>query len=66
MPSASAMRLTCISAANSVCGAPKPRNAPLGGVFVRHRAAPDADVRAAVRAAGVERPRDSTTGVSVQ
>ena len=34
MPSASAMRLTCISAANSVCGAPKPRKAPLGGVFV--------------------------------
>ncbi len=28
------MRLTCISAANSVCGAPKPRNAPLGGVLV--------------------------------
>ena len=28
-------RLSCISAANSVCGAPKPRNAPFGGVLVR-------------------------------
>ena len=34
MPSASATRLACISAANSVWGAPKPRNAPLGGVLV--------------------------------
>ena len=38
MPSASAARLTCISAANSTCGAPKPRNAPFGGVLVRPRA----------------------------
>ena len=28
------MRLICISAANSVCGAPKPRKAPFGGVLV--------------------------------
>ena len=34
MPSASAMRSMCTSAANSVCGAPNPRNAPFGGVFV--------------------------------
>ena len=34
MPSASAIRSRCISAANSACGAPKPRKAPLGGVFV--------------------------------
>ena len=34
-PSASAMRLRWVSAANSVCGAPNPRNAPLGGVLVR-------------------------------
>ena len=35
MSSRSAIRLSCISAANSVCGAPKPRKAPFGGVFVR-------------------------------
>ena len=34
MPSASAMRSMCTSTANCVCGAPKPRNAPLGGVLV--------------------------------
>ena len=33
-PSGSASRSICISAANSVCGAPKPRKAPFGGVFV--------------------------------
>jgi hypothetical protein len=33
-PTASASRSICISAANSVCGAPKPRKAPFGGVFV--------------------------------
>ena len=31
----SAIRLRWVSAANSVCGAPKPRNAPFGGVLVR-------------------------------
>ena len=60
------MRLTCISAANSVCGAPKPRNAPFGGVLVAiarpvirtfsHRYGPPA----------CSTPRLSTTGVSVQ
>ncbi len=49
------MRLRWVSAANSVCGAPKPRNAPLGGVLVRRRPGADAHVRAAVRAARVER-----------
>ena len=33
-PSASAMRSMWTSTANWVCGAPKPRNAPLGGVLV--------------------------------
>ena len=66
MPSASARRSTWISAANSTCGAPKPRNAPLGGVFVRV-------ARARMRTFGQRygppawiAPRDSTTGVSVQ
>ncbi len=67
MPSASAIRLSWVSAANSACGAPNPRKAPLGGVFVRVGAGADPDVRAAVRAAGVDRRRgDRTTGVSVQ
>ena len=63
---ASAMRLTCISAANSVCGAPKPRKAPLGGVLV-------AIARPVMRTFGHRygppawsTPRLSTTGVSVQ
>ncbi len=34
MPSASAIRSMWTSAANWVCGAPNPRKAPLGGVFV--------------------------------
>ena len=34
MPNASATRSMCTSMANCVCGAPKPRKAPLGGVFV--------------------------------
>jgi hypothetical protein len=53
------------SSANSVCGAPKPRNAPLGGVLV-------ATARATMRAAGQRygppawmAPRESTTGESV-
>ena len=60
------MRLICISAANSVCGAPNPRKAPFGGVLVAmarpvirtfsHRYGPPA----------CSTPRDSTTGVSVQ
>ncbi len=53
--SASAIRLTCISAANSVWGAPKPRKAPLGGVLVATTRDRDPDVRAGVRAAGMER-----------
>ena len=42
------MRSMCTSAANCVCGAPNPRNAPLGGVLVIDGAAADADVIAAV------------------
>ncbi len=64
--SASAIRLRWVSAANSVCGAPNPRNAPLGGVFVRV-------ARARIRTFGQRygppawiAPRDRTTGVSVQ
>ncbi len=33
-PSVRAMRSRCRSIAQIVCGAPKPRNAPFGGVFV--------------------------------
>ena len=54
------------STANCVCGAPKPRNAPLGGVWViiarprmrtwSQRYGPVAWIT----------PRDSTTGLSVQ
>ncbi len=55
IPSASAARLTCISAANSACGAPKPRNAPLGGVLVATARDADVDVRDVVRAARVDR-----------
>ena len=65
-PSASAARATWSSAANSTCGAPKPRKAPLGGVFV-------AMARPRMRVFGQwygppawRMPRDSTTGVSVQ
>ena len=65
MPSASATRVTCISAANSVCGAPKPRNAPLGGVLV-------ATARDRIRTFATSYgppawivPRERTTGVSV-
>ncbi len=60
------MRLTCISAANSVWGAPNPRNAPFGGVLV-------AMVRARIRTLGQRygpaawrAPRDTTTGERVQ
>ena len=65
MPSASAARLTCISAANSDCGAPNPRNAPLGGVLV-------ATARDRIRTLSTSYgppawivARESTTGVSV-
>ena len=64
-PSCSAMRSMCTSTANCVCGAPKPRNAPFGGVFViiarprmrtwSQRYGPDA----------WSTPRDSTTALSV-
>ena len=65
-PSASAIRLTCVSAANSVCGAPKPRIAPLGRVFV-------AIARDRIRTFGQAYgppawivPRERTTADSVQ
>ncbi len=63
IPSASATRLTWISAANSACGAPKPRNAPFGGVFVVTARRPDPDVRDSRtgRRRGSS-PRDRTTG----
>ena len=54
-PSASAIRLRWVSAANSVCGAPNPRNAPLGGVFVRVARARMRTFGHAVRAASVDR-----------
>ena len=62
---ASAARETCISAANSTWGAPKPRNAPLGGVLV-------ATARDRIRTFATSYgppawivPRERTTGVSV-
>ncbi len=54
MPIASATRLTWTSAANSDCGAPKPRKAPLGGVLVATARARDVHVRHVVRAAGMD------------
>ena len=57
MPSASAMRSMCTSTANCVCGAPNPRNAPFGGVFVRIALPADAHVRARVRARSREARR---------
>jgi hypothetical protein len=66
MPSRSAIRLRWISAANSVCGAPNPRKAPFGGVFVRVALA---RIRTFGQRYGPPEwiaPRDSTTGVSVQ
>ena len=66
IPSVSASRLRCVSAANWTCGAPNPRKAPFGGVFVRV-------ARAEMRTFGQRygppawiAPRDRTTGVSVQ
>ena len=65
-PTASASRFRWVSAANSVCGAPNPRNAPFGGVFVRV-------TRERIRTFGQRygppawsAPRDSTTGDRVQ
>jgi hypothetical protein len=65
MARASAMRLSCVSAANWDCGAPNPRNAPLGGVFV---IAARARIRTLGQAYGPPAwmaPRDRTTGDSV-
>jgi hypothetical protein len=65
-PTCSARRLRCVSAANSVWGAPNPRKAPLGGVLVRA-------ARARMRTLGQRygppawiAPRLRTTGVRVQ
>ena len=65
MPSASAIRLRCVSTANAACGAPKPRKAPLGGVFVM---AARARIRTFGQAYGPPAwmaPRDRTTGERV-
>ena len=50
MPSASAMRSMCTSTANSVCGAPNPRKAPFGGVFVNIGSAAYSSVVTPIRA----------------
>jgi hypothetical protein len=65
IPICSAIRSMCTSAANCDCGAPNPRNAPLGGVFVittrprirtwSHRYGP----------AACSSARERTTGLSV-
>ena len=65
MPSASATRSRCSSAANSDWGAPNPRKAPFGGVFV---SAARARIRTFGHAYGPAAwipPRDRTTGDSV-
>ena len=66
MSSDSAIRLRWVSAANSVCGAPNPRNAPLGGVFVRVAFARMRTFGQRYGPPACSAPRDSTTGVSVQ
>ncbi len=66
MPSASAIRLRCVSAANSTCGAPKPRKAPFGGVFVRVARARILTFGQRYGPPAWSAPRDRTTGVSVQ
>ncbi len=65
MPSASAIRLTCISTANSVWGAPKPRKAPDGGVCVRTARAWMRTFGQAYGPAEWRVPRESTTDDSV-
>ena len=55
IPSVRATRSMCRSIAQIVCGAPKPRKAPFGGVFVATASASTRHVLPAVGAAGVER-----------
>ncbi len=65
MPRASATRSRCVSAANSDCGAPNPRKAPLGGVLVM---AERARIRTLGQAYGPPAwmpPRERTTGETV-
>ena len=62
----SAIRLSWVSAANSVCGAPKPRNAPFGGVLVRRRPGRMRTFGQRYGPPAWSAPRLSTTGVSVQ
>ena len=66
MPSRSAMRSMCTSIANKVCGAPKPRKAPFGGVFVRTTRPSMRVFAQRYGPAAWMTPRDSTTGDSVQ
>ena len=65
-PSFAARRSMCRSIAQIVCGAPKPRNAPFGGVFVATAIPSMLRVLPAVGPGGVEdAARDRTSGVSV-
>ena len=66
MPSASAARSICTSAANTVCGAPKPRNAPQGGVFVATTRPWTRTLSQRYGPVACRQPRESTTGLSVQ
>ena len=63
-PDARRSRSMCRSIAKMVCGAPKPRNAPLGGVLVATARASDPHDVAAVRPGRVDQPRESTTGLT--
>src|SRR5881396_2522199 len=66
IPRRSATCSTISSAAKSDCGAPKPRKAPFGGVFVATARARMRTLGQAYAPAAWIAARDSTTGVNVQ
>jgi hypothetical protein len=65
MRSVRAMRSMWRSIAQIVCGAPKPRNAPFGGVFVATACASIETCSQRYAPAAWRAPRERTTGVSV-
>ncbi len=66
MPSRRAAFSICRSYANVVCGAPKPRKAPCGGVLVATARPTTRTVSHLYGPAACRTPRDSTTGDSVR
>ena len=64
-PSVAAIFSMCSSAAKSVCGAPNPRNAPFGGVWVATALARTRTFGQVYGPVACSAPRDSTTGDSV-